>query len=179
MVNNAGIAIEANYVQPIHSFQEDHLLDKALDVNVKGVFYGIRAASAQMIKQAPFDESGDRGWIINTASIFGLVGCPNAGCYVASKHAVVGLTRSAALENATHRIHVNAICPGFLNTSLTRPAQENRPESIQQAAMMHPWGGGGIGSPKDVSGVAVFLASEDARWMTGAAVTTDGGYTAM
>lgn len=179
MVNNAGISTENHYCVPIAEFARDDLLDKTIAINIKGVFHGLRAAMAQMISQEPFDSSGDRGWIVNLGSIFGMVGTPTAVSYVMSKHAVHGLTRVAALEGAAHKIHVNAVCPGFLRTSLTAQGIQNRPDEFQVAASMHPWGGGGLGLPKDVSGVAVFLATEDARWMTGSFVTVDGGYTAL
>ena len=142
MVNNAGVALESTNPGPVWETTND-VFDKTQAVNTTGVFYGIRAASRQMIQQEP-GPSGDRGWIVNTASIMGLVGAPSAGkslvqcyfssktirsrracgrkaltpffsyevAYVASKHAVIGMTRGTALDCAPYRVHVNAICPG-------------------------------------------------------------------
>ena len=89
----------------------ERVWDATMRVNAKGVFLGIKYASAQMIRQTPH-ENGDRGWIVNTASIFGEVGQANCASYCASKGAVVNLTKAAALDCAPHRVHVNAIAPG-------------------------------------------------------------------
>ena len=110
MVNNAGIAIEGLRGTPIHE-TADETFDKTIRINARGVFLGCKYATGQMLKQEPH-ANGDRGWIINTASITGLIGFPGAPSYSASKGAVVQLTRQVAVDYAPHRIHCNALCPG-------------------------------------------------------------------
>lgn len=110
MVNNAGIAIEGYSPAPIHETADD-TFDKTIRVNARSVFLGCKYATAQMLKQEAHP-SGDRGWIINTASILGLIGFPGCASYSAAKGAVVQLTRQVAIDYAAHRIHCNAICPG-------------------------------------------------------------------
>lgn len=110
MVNNAGIAVEGSSPGMIHE-TADETFDKTIRVNARSVFLGCKYATGQMLKQDPH-ANGDRGWIINTASILGLVGFPGAASYCASKGAVVQLTRQVAVDYAPHRIHCNALCPG-------------------------------------------------------------------
>lgn len=110
MVNNAGISHDVDGFPKIWE-TPDSTWDLTLAINATGCFYGVRAAARQMISQAPHP-SGDRGWIINMGSVFGVVGGGTAAPYVASKHAVVGLTKTAALDLGEHRVHVNAIAPG-------------------------------------------------------------------
>lgn len=110
MMNNAGVAGEAAQPQSIWEFSED-VWNRDMAVNATGVFLGCKYASAQMIMQDPLP-CGDRGWIINTASVLGLGGSPNVVGYAASKHACMGITKVAAWDCAPHRIHVNALCPG-------------------------------------------------------------------
>lgn len=94
--------------------------------------------------------------------------------YVASKHACVGITRAAAMDCSTHRVHVNAICPGFVNTPLTKSTFQSE-ESVRIVEARHPFRGTGV--PDDVARAAVYLASPDNTWMQGALLTVDGGYT--
>ncbi|KAF2204062.1 putative short chain type dehydrogenase [Delitschia confertaspora ATCC 74209] len=163
MVNNAGVSLETKDPRPIWEYAEG-IFDKTIAINLRGVFLGCKYASAQMIKQDPHP-NGDRGWIINLASIVGLIGMPKYSGYVASKHGVLGLKKSAAWECAEHRIHVNAICPGY----------KSRPCFRLEA--MHPFRG--LGEPEDIARAAVFLASEDASWVTGVGLPVDGGYSQM
>lgn len=112
MCNNAGIALEAKSPRPLGVWETpDEQFDQTIQVNLRGVFLGCKYAGAQMINQEPHP-GGDRGWIINTASILGLVGGYGTSSYSAAKGGVVNLTRTAALDFAPHRIHCNAICPG-------------------------------------------------------------------
>lgn len=111
MVNNAGVALETNHGPlPIHETSET-TFDQTLLVNARSVFLGCKYAAKQMLKQEPH-KSGDRGWIVNMASVIGLVGMGGAVSYVASKGAVVQITRTVALDLAGERVHCNAICPG-------------------------------------------------------------------
>lgn len=109
-VNNAGVSLEVSDPQPIWSVTED-IWDATQLVNTRGTFLGCKYASAQMIQQEPHP-NGDRGWIINVASVLGLVGEQNAASYCASKGAIISLTKAVALDCAGYRIHVNAIAPG-------------------------------------------------------------------
>ena len=177
MVNNAGIAVEsgsAHGPRPVWDYEED-AFSKTLDVNVKGVFLGIKFASAAMKAQPPLP-NGDRGSIINLSSVFGLNGGPGSIGYIASKHAVMGLTKAAAWDCAPHRVHVNALCPGYTRTALTKPVWEDK-ELVGRIEGMHPFRG--LGEVEDIARAAVFLASEDAGWVTGVGLPVDGGYSCM
>lgn len=109
-VNNAGITFDLETLQPIWSADEN-LWDDIQQVCSKGVFLGCKYASRQMLNQDPHP-NGDRGWIVNVASIFGVVGTSNFASYCASKGGIVNMTKAVALDCAPHRIHVNCICPG-------------------------------------------------------------------
>ncbi|CAN9399401.1 unnamed protein product [Alternaria alternata] len=166
MVNNAGIAMEAGEhgSRPIWDY-EGNAFDKTVDVNVKGVFWGTKYASKQMVGQEP-GAGGDRGWIINLTG------------YVTSKHAVLGLTKAAAQDCAPYRVHVNALCPGFTATAfisgLLTPEAAEQKKIVEQR---HPFGG--LGTPQDIAKAAVFLASDDAAWVTGIGLPVDGGFSSM
>ncbi|PVH97136.1 putative short chain type dehydrogenase [Periconia macrospinosa] len=172
MVNNAGIG-ELTPV-PIYDYPEDGFTN-CLDVNVKGVFLGTKYAARQMRAQEPLPgvRNGDKGWIVNLASIVGVGGQGNAVAYVASKHAVMGITKTAAWDLAPDLIHVNAVCPGYTRTSMTQEALGND-EIARVLEPMHPFRG--FGEPEDIARAALFLASEDASWVTGHGLAVDGGY---
>ncbi|KAK2742775.1 hypothetical protein FQN55_007718 [Onygenales sp. PD_40] len=193
MVNNAGIS-PAGLQKPgqrIHDIDEVSW-DKVMGINGKGVWLGIydpkrsishlEFAAGQMLAQDPHP-SGDRGWIINMTSVLGTVGSPFASTYAASKHAVIGVTKSVALEYAKDRIHVNALAPGYTETPLlARLADAKSDDPYRKGAYnallaMHPFDSR-LGQPDDISGAAVFLASEEAKWMTGSTLQVDGGYVA-
>jgi NAD(P)-dependent dehydrogenase (short-subunit alcohol dehydrogenase family) len=171
MVNNAGIG--GSTPQPIWEFSEEYF-DKTISINLRGVFLGIKYAAKQMVTQDPHP-SGDRGWIINLASVLGLNGISNATAYVASKHGVIGLTKTAAWDCAPQRIHVNALCPGFTQTSMIQPLLDSGAGARLQA--MHPFRG--LGTAEDIARAAVFMGSEDASWVTGVGLPVDGGYNAI
>ncbi|KAG8169183.1 hypothetical protein KVR01_001932 [Diaporthe batatas] len=171
MVNNAGIAPEARSMGPIHE-QQDDVWDLTMRVNAKSVYLGCKFAIRQMLAQEPHG-SGDRGWIVNMSSIMGTVATHWAPSYCASKGAVSSLTRQVALDYATHRIHCNAVCPGFTETAILEETTSFGP-TPQMLAERHPFGG--VGTPEDIAKVAVLLASDDASWITGVNLPVDGGY---
>ncbi|MCJ1470299.1 hypothetical protein MMC07_008944 [Pseudocyphellaria aurata] len=142
------------------------------NVNLRGVFLGCKYACAQFLKQ-DLDWNGRRGWIVNTASILGLVGISGgAAAYCASKGAVVNLTKQVAVDYAKDRIHCNALCPGFTKSAMTKVLYEDEAVSADLMAMT-PWGE--WGNVDDVAKGAVFLASDDAAWVTGVPLPVDGG----
>ncbi|MCV3205467.1 SDR family oxidoreductase [Mesorhizobium sp. YC-39] len=161
-VNNAGIGgpseTTANY--PLDDWQ------KIIDVNLNGVFYGLKYEIAAM------QESGG-GAIVNMSSILGTVGWENACAYVSTKHALVGLTRTAAMEYAGHNIRINAVGPAFIDTPLLTKNLDT--ETIEQLAALHPIGR--LGTPEEVSALTCFLLSDNASFITGSYHLVDGGYT--
>ena len=161
MVNNAGLGV----IEPPTAVWDTTEVqwDMTQAVNSKGVFLGMKYASRQMLKQDAFP-SGDRGWIINISSILGLVGTYEAVPYCASKGAVLNMTKAAALDCAKYRIHVNAIGPGYTASSMTEGIFADRARQ-QELEREHPFRG--LGTPEDLAKAAVFLASEDAQWITG------------
>ncbi|KAH0025889.1 putative short chain type dehydrogenase, partial [Aureobasidium melanogenum] len=119
--------------------------------------------------------NGDRGWIVNVASIFGMVGTSNFASYCASKGGIVNMTKAVALDCAPHRIHVNCICPGWISSQMTSEMLSDG-DTQDHIISLHPFRG--LGIPDDIARAAVFLASEDSSWITGVALPVDGGYTA-
>ncbi|GME62416.1 NAD(P)-binding protein [Neofusicoccum parvum] len=173
MVNNAGVSFEAKAPAVLH-LTDDGVWDETMRINARSVFLGCKHAIAQMLRQDPH-ESGDRGWIINMSSIMGLIAGPQNPSYCASKGAVTSLTRQVALDYAEHRIHCNAICPGYTQTAIFAETTTNlTPFDVLQRR--HPFGG--PGKPEDIAKIAVTLASDDASWLTGVNLPVDGGYTA-
>jgi NAD(P)-dependent dehydrogenase (short-subunit alcohol dehydrogenase family) len=167
MVNNAGIGIAEPL--PVWDLPVERW-DRMQEINAKGVFLGIKYAAKQMISQEPH-ASGDRGWIINAASVLGLSGERMSTEYCAAKAAVVNMTRAAAMDCAPHRIHVNAFAPGSTETNMTVPHFEDEGTRAYLRAM-HPFRG--LGRPEDLAKVCVFLASEDAQWVSGVGLSDIG-----
>jgi NAD(P)-dependent dehydrogenase (short-subunit alcohol dehydrogenase family) len=163
--NNAGVG---GAIGPVWDIEEDEW-DYTFDVLVKGVFFGIKHAARVMKQQ------GQGGVIINTASTAGLSGGSGPLVYSAAKAAVINLTKASAVQLAPDRIRVNAICPGGILTGLTN--QGNPEEAIKTLASMQPWPEYGQG--KHIAGAALFLASDDAGFVTGEALIVDGGLTAI
>lgn len=169
LVNNAGIAESAPLVKTT-----DELWDKHIAINLSGTFYCTRAALPQMI---------ERGWgrIINIASIAGKTGAPYVSAYTASKHGVLGLTRSVALEVAKRGITVNAICPGYVETEMAERAIETiksktgRSEMEARSALEQMSPQNRLVTPEEVAALALLLASEEGRGITGQAINVDGG----
>ncbi|KAE8151903.1 hypothetical protein BDV25DRAFT_151948 [Aspergillus avenaceus] len=173
LVNNAGVALEAHKPAVCH-LTDESVWDTTMRVNVKSVFLGCKYATAQMLKQDPHS-SGDRGWIINLSSIMGIIAGLDNPSYCASKGAVSGLTKQIALDYAPHRIHVNAICPGYTQTAMFKETTTYM-TPWEDLKRRHPFNGPGW--PDDIARMAVVLASEDANWVTGILLPVDGGYTA-
>ncbi len=124
----------------------------------------------QMLKQGG-------GSIVNTASAAGLIGLPGGTAYVASKHGVAGLTKSAALEYAKSGIRINAVCPGFIRTAMVERVIDGG--SISEDAMVAAEPIGRIGKPEEIANAVLFLCSDDASFVTGLPMPVDGGYVAQ
>ena len=163
--NNAGIeSVRA----PIVDQEEEHW-DRVININLKGVWLCMKYEVAQMLKQGG-------GTIVNTASVAGLVGTANISPYVASKHGVVGLTKTVALEYAQANIRVNAVCPGVIHTPMIDRFTGGSPQALAQVAAMEPVGR--MGKPEEVAEVVVWLSSDAASFVTGHAMAVDGGIVA-
>lgn len=165
--NNAGVE---GVMGPTHE-QTVANFDHVFDINVKGVFLSMKHQIAQILKQ------GSGGSIINTASIAGLIALPGMNAYAASKHAVLGLTKAAALEYAPANIRVNAVSPGVIVTDMYDRFTGGDAATQAQFASMHPIGR--AGEPREVSDTVIFLAGEGASFITGQSITIDGGFTAQ
>jgi NAD(P)-dependent dehydrogenase (short-subunit alcohol dehydrogenase family) len=165
--NNAGIAghqVGASG-QLTHEWSET-AFDRMIAVNLKSVWLCMK-------HEIPVLLAGGGGVIVNTASIAGLIGLRTSTGYVAAKHAVIGLTRTAALEYAETGIRVNAVCPGYIVTRMTEPARETRGEAIVARTPMRR-----LGEPREIAEMVVWLCSDRASYVTGAAYEVDGGMTA-
>jgi NAD(P)-dependent dehydrogenase (short-subunit alcohol dehydrogenase family) len=167
--NNAGIEGE---VAPIVRYSLE-TFRRVLDVNVVGVFLGLKHVLPVMLQQ-------NRGSIINTASIAGLIGSPQIPAYTASKHAVIGLTKSAAIDCTGTDVRVNCVCPGLIDSRMLSAIIEGRnpgntpvPDDRIVAPIPARW----RGLASEVASVVAFLASDEASYVTGAAYTVDGGRT--
>lgn len=166
-VNNAGIG-------GLHQKTEDvdhDSFDQVMSINCTGVFYCLQAEIKQMLKQGG-------GTIINTASIAGLRGLPNALPYVASKHAVVGMTKTAAMEYARHNIRVNALCPVFTVTPLFNPEAIDQVSEGLSDKLKHGIPMKRFSTPQEMADATLWLASDKASFVTGQALAIDGGITA-
>lgn len=167
--NNAGIE---GKVGPVHEMDEDNF-DAIIAVNLKGVFLGLRHVLPVMVRQRA-------GTIVNTASVAGLVGPPGLSAYAASKHGVLGLTKSAATDVAAHGVRINAVCPGAVETRMMRSLEKQRsPQdpSVAAAQMRASMPSGRYSLPEEVANVVLFLSSAMSGNITGTHVTIDGGRT--
>lgn len=167
LVNNAGIAVRGD---AFDITEEDW--DAVIDVNLKGVFF-----MAQSVGRVMRDQQPAGGSIVNMASIMGLVGYYQRSSYCSSKAGVVNLTRVLAAEWAAHNIRVNAVCPTFVDTPLTRPIFESMPDFAADVIRRTPLGR--LATPEEVAAAVIYLCSPDAGIVTGHALAVDGGWTAM
>ncbi|MBE1300322.1 MAG: glucose 1-dehydrogenase [Alteromonadaceae bacterium] len=164
--NNAGIEIETDKLGDA----EENVYDKIMDVNVKGVWLCMREEINMMLEKGG-------GKIINTASIAGLLAAPKMSIYAASKHAVVGLTKSAAVEYARKNIRINCVCPAVIETDMYHRVAQSDPKRAAGISSLHPIGR--IGQADEVVSAVMYLASEAASFTTGIAMPVDGGATAV
>ncbi|MFH1359628.1 MAG: 3-oxoacyl-[acyl-carrier-protein] reductase [Candidatus Omnitrophota bacterium] len=158
LVNNAGITKDNLLLR-----MSEEEWDAVLKVNLKGVFNCTKAVSKPMLK-------AKKGKIINIASIIGIMGNAGQANYAASKAGIIGFSKSIARELASRDITVNAVAPGFIQTEMTEKLSEKAREAIFKTIPM-----GKLGTPQDVAGVCLFLASQDADYITGQTIVVDGG----
>jgi NAD(P)-dependent dehydrogenase (short-subunit alcohol dehydrogenase family) len=163
--NNAGI--EGVFAPIIRQSEEDW--DRTIAINLKGVWLCLKYEIRQMLKQ------GGGGAIVNMASIIGLVGSAGVAAYSASKHGVIGLTKTAALENAKSGIRINAVCPGFTETPMADRTLR-APAVRQYVLSCHPIGR--LGKPAEIAEAVVWMCSDRASFMTGQSLVLDGGFLA-
>lgn len=164
LVNNAGIYIQ----KPLVELTEKEW-DKLIDINLKGVFLCTKEVVKEMIKRR-------YGKIINIASIAGQVGFANSSAYCASKGGIINITRELALELAQYKINVNAIGPGVIETPMTDFITK-KPEMLKGILANVPWNR--VGQPLDIANAALFLASDEADYVTGHTLFVDGGWIAQ
>lgn len=162
--NNAGIAYSAQEAGPVAD-QSEAIWQRILDVNLTGVFLCMKHELPVMVEQG-------YGAIVNTSSILGLVGAPGYSAYIASKHGVSGLTKTAALEYARAGIRVNAVCPGFIDTEMVAPIMQD-PQQLEAALRAQVIRRPGV--PSEVAAAVVWLCSEEASFVTGHLLSVDGG----
>ncbi|VXB27335.1 SDR family oxidoreductase [Massilia sp. 9I] len=165
-VNNAAVDEES---APLAEGDEEQF-DRIMDANVKGVWLCMKYQLRHMQKQGA-------GAIVNVASVSGLVGAPNRAVYAASKHAVVGLTKSAAAEYAREGIRINALCPAAVKTPMLARAVERDPAAEKKLKASHPMGR--FAETVEVANAALWLASEQASYVNGHELVVDGGFTAI
>jgi len=168
--NNAGVQRNKGVLKTADYSEEDY--DLMMNVNLKGVWLCMKYEISQMLKQ------GAGGAIVNTASVSGLVGFSFVGPYTASKHGVVGLTKSAALEYAEARIRINAVCPGLIQTPMINEFEEQNKGFVALGTGPSVTPMGRIGLPEEIAEAVVFLCSDSASYITGHAMPVDGGYIA-
>ncbi|OAA35557.1 NAD(P)-binding domain protein [Metarhizium rileyi] len=175
VVNAAGVAFK-------HSdgaaFADTKDWKRVMDVNINGSFFVLRAVAQIMLKQEPIRSSIDgralqRGFIVNMASILGLVAIPMHTAYTASKHAVVGLTQTASLDYAKDGLRINAMCPGFTETPMTtgQDIRQTIDDAVRHSVPMRR-----IGQPKEIADGVLFLAGGRSSFITGTTLVVDGGY---
>ena len=164
--NNAGIEEEHQRLAD----SDEAMYDRMMGINVKGVWLCMKYQIAQMLGQGG-------GVIVNTASVAGLIGAPKHAIYAASKHAVVGLTKSAAAEYGKRGIRVNSVCPGVIRTPMLERALRREPDWEQTLLRMHPIGR--LGEVDDVAQAVLWLCSDASAFVTGHQLAVDGAMTVV
>ncbi len=166
--NNAGIgpANLDHYARRTHEWTEEGF-DRMIAVNLKGVWLCMKGE----IERMKADEGG--GAIVNTSSVAGLLGLPGGSAYVAAKHAVSGLTRTAGIEYASDAIRVNAVCPGYIATDMTREARARRGNELMNRVPARR-----MGEAQEIAEMVCWLCSDRSSYVTGATYNVDGGYVA-
>jgi meso-butanediol dehydrogenase / (S,S)-butanediol dehydrogenase / diacetyl reductase len=168
LVNNAGVL----HIGTAEQITEEQW-DQTFNVNVRGLWLLSRAV-------LPFLRAAGGGSIVNVASVLGINGARNRASYAPSKGAVILLTKCMAIDHGAENIRVNAICPSFVETDLTADVLRKAPDPAavrRERVSVHPIGR--LGQPDDIAGMAVYLASDESSWVTGAALAIDGGYLAV
>ena len=163
--NNAGIE---GVTAPTHECTQENW-EKTLTVNLTGIWLCMKHEIPHMLRHG-------KGAIVNCASVAGLIGFPGLPAYVASKHAVIGITRTAALENAKLGIRINAVCPGVIRTAMIDRITGKDKTAEKQFTDMEPMGR--MGEPSEVAEAVIWLCSDAASFVTGHALPVDGGWTA-
>ena len=166
--NNAGIgpANLDHFGRRTHEWTEDGF-DRMIAVNLKGVWLCMKGEIERM------KADGGGGAIVNTSSVAGLLGLPGGSAYVAAKHAVSGLTRTAGIEYAQDDIRVNAVCPGYITTDMTREARARRGNELMNRVPARR-----MGEAQEIAEMVCWLCSDRAGYVTGATYNVDGGYVA-
>jgi NAD(P)-dependent dehydrogenase (short-subunit alcohol dehydrogenase family) len=159
--NNAGVELQATLTET-----SEEQWQQVIDVNLKGVWLGLKAQLPQMTAQG-------HGAIVNTSSLAGLIAAPSLGAYVASKHGVIGLTKTAAIECAPYNVRVNAVCPAAIATAMIRVLPHDRQQELASPQALKRFG-----QPEEVAEAVVWLCSDRASFVTGAAMPVDAGSTA-
>ena len=164
--NNAGIQSPITDVADLDS-QE---YDKVMDINLRGIWHCMKYELQQMRKQGS-------GAIVNCSSLGGLVGIAGRAVYHASKHGVLGMTKSAALEYATRGIRINAVCPGIISTPMVERMMQGESEEMKELMRFVPINR--LGKPEEVAAAVLWLCSDAASFVIGQAIAVDGGYTVI
>lgn len=165
--NNAGIAgYQVDATGKKTADWSEQAFDRMIEINLKGVWLCMAAEIKHM-------EANGGGAIVNTASIAGLIGIPTSSAYTAAKHGVVGLTKTAGIEYAKQNIRVNSVCPGYVETAMTKTAMEQRGDEIMATTPFRR-----MAKPEEIAEMVCWLCSDRASYVTGSNYNVDGGYVA-